>query len=322
MKMNRLLNSLSSKYIVQNKKIIAVIGHSSSETTEAALPMYEKAGLAVISATATSTELNQPNFFRIPPSNEILGSNLARYVEETMNLEKVAFFYDSESTYSRTIKKAFEDKFGKEKTENIDLLEDIESEESKDWNQEIASLVSENFKAAVLFPSTKTVSRTITIAQANAELPEEQRLQFLGGNTLYTKNVFEEHGNIFEGSVLVVPWQQDENAYTKKAQEKWKTEEDVGWRMAMGYDATQVVINALSSLPEGAKRKDVLKKFNEFKDSEYLGQDETSGEELCFDRNGESNRFARIRKVVNGKLQNIEGEEDKPAKSCPINKSQ
>ncbi|MGK7894072.1 MAG: AAA-like domain-containing protein [Xenococcus sp. (in: cyanobacteria)] len=300
-----------AKKIIKHKGIIAVIGHNSSETTEVALPEYEKSGLAVISPTATSTELNRSNFFRIPASNNILGKNLAEYVKETMNLEKVAFFYDSDSTYSKTIKEAFK----KEKTKNIDL------KESKDWSKEIELLVNEGIKAAVLFPSTKTVSRTIAIAQANDTLPEEQKLQLFGGDTLYTKNILEEHGDIFEGSVLVVPWQEDKTAYKKSAEKKWDTEE-VGWRMAMGYDAAQVMIKALSSLSEGARREDVLNKLNEFKNSEYLQEDETSGEELCFHSNGDSNRYARIRQVDDGKLIPVEGKIDQEAESCPLNKSQ
>ena len=295
-----------AKKILPNKKAIAIIGHESSETTEATLLEYENAGLAIISSTATSTELSSPNFLRIPSSNEILGANLAQYAKKKMNLEKVAIFYKSESTYSETLKKAFKEEFN-EKIVAIDITE------SKDWKKESKLLVNQEVKAAVLFPSTTTVSRAIAIAQANAELPEGQRLQLLGGDTLYDEDILSQGGYAFEDLILVIPWQ-NESDYTKAAQERWKKE--VGWRMAMSYDATQVITKVLSSLDEGATREDMLEKLNEFKNSEYLREDETSGEELCFDSKGESNRFARIRKVVNGSLQKIDGETDQEAKDC------
>ena len=151
-----------AKKIINKKRVIAVIGHNSSEATEVVLPEYKKVGLAVIGATATSTELSSDNFFRIPSSNKVFGDNLAKYAKEKMNLEK----------------------------------------------------------------------------------------------------------------------------------------------------------------SEGATRRDVLEKLNEFKKSEYLRKEETSGEQLCFDSKGDSNRYARIRKVVNGTLQKIEGEQDQEAESCPLNKFQ
>ena len=164
----------------------------------------------------------------------------------------------------------------------------------------------------MLLPSTTTASRAIAIAKANAALPEGQRLELLGGGSLYGDDILLQDKHAFEGLVLVVPWH-DQTVYTDKAKERWK--KNVGWRMAMSFDATQVVIQSLS---EGATRQNVLEKLQDFKDSKHLSADQTSGEELCFDSDGNSNRFARIRQVVNGNLQEIKGEKDPEAKPCPL----
>lgn len=49
--------------LVKDASILGVIGHSSTRTTEVALPEYEKAKLAIISPAVTTTSLNNPVLF-------------------------------------------------------------------------------------------------------------------------------------------------------------------------------------------------------------------------------------------------------------------
>ncbi|NER50546.1 MAG: ABC transporter substrate-binding protein, partial [Symploca sp. SIO1A3] len=120
-----------AKQLANNPKILAVIGHNSSEASQAALPEYQQAGLAFITSTATSTELGiatntkseRSVFFRVLPSNKEAGEKLAGYAKQK-DLDRVVIFYDSESTYSNTLKEEFEKKYtdnGGQVVESVDL---------------------------------------------------------------------------------------------------------------------------------------------------------------------------------------------------------
>ncbi|MEH2393970.1 MAG: AAA-like domain-containing protein [Nostoc sp.] len=50
--------------LIKNPNILGVIGHYTSPNSQAALPQYESAGIAMISPGSTSTSLNSPVFFR------------------------------------------------------------------------------------------------------------------------------------------------------------------------------------------------------------------------------------------------------------------
>ena len=73
--------------IAQNpewKNVLGVIGHHSSGASIAALDIYAKAGLTMITPTSTSTELNQNSgkkvFFRTTVNNEAFGRSLAEKI--------------------------------------------------------------------------------------------------------------------------------------------------------------------------------------------------------------------------------------------------
>ncbi len=200
-----------------------------------------------------------------------------------MGLKKVAIFYNDAKTYSKSLKEAFAKKFGGEEIA-IDLTD------SMDWKNEILRLVDEEkVQAAVLFPDTTTTFRAIAIAKANNKLPKEQRLPLLGGDTLYGDDILRKGGAAFEGLVLAIPRYAKTAAYT-----------EVDWRMAMSYDATQVIIQSLSREATRQTLREEIK-------SGHLSADETSGEKLYFNKERNSNRVCCLVKIVEGNVQVIEG---------------
>jgi branched-chain amino acid transport system substrate-binding protein len=76
-----------------------------------------------------------------------------------------------------------------------------------------------------------------------------------------------------------------ETSYAKEARERWKG--NVNWITATSYDATQALINALSS---NATRETVLEKLR----SVDLPPDKTSGDRLRFWATGEPDREFRL----------------------------
>ncbi|NER08641.1 MAG: ABC transporter substrate-binding protein, partial [Okeania sp. SIO3C4] len=267
--------------IVSNKDILGVIGHNSSNATKAALKVYRKEKLPVISSTSTSTELKSEVFFRTVINNSVMAKRLAEYVQE-QSKQKVVIFYNKESSYSEDMKKHFAQELGDFiEVENIDLKKTI------DINEEINSVVSSQFKAGMLFSdvNSETIALVIKIATANNELSENQRLSLFGGDSLYNCGTLKESQQEFIGLILAVPWHKDlkiAEPFLDRAKAQWTG--PVGWRTATSYDATKAFIYALSKSGDNPTRSTVLKKLKEVN----LPSNETSGQNLRFNSEGET----------------------------------
>ncbi|MFM6444314.1 MAG: ABC transporter substrate-binding protein, partial [Dolichospermum sp.] len=98
--------------IIKDDSILGVIGHNSSDVTKTVIPEYEKAGLAIISSTATSNLLKSSVFFRVVDSDEIAGKKLAQYTN-SLGFKKVVIFNNPNSPYSKSITGAFTNEFEK-----------------------------------------------------------------------------------------------------------------------------------------------------------------------------------------------------------------
>ncbi|GAB1542131.1 hypothetical protein NUACC21_48050 [Scytonema sp. NUACC21] len=297
-----------ARLLAADPDVLAVIGHNSSDTSASALQEYEKAGLAVVSPTSTSSSLKSKVFFRTVPSTTIAGNKLAYYIKSKLLLDKLVIFFDSESNYSKSAKQDFETAFklqGGRVVKHVDLRAsnlDPKAVIERSVNQE-------GVRAAVLLPSTQTISVAISVARANAKL--QQRLQLLGDTALYSPNTPIQGGDDVEGLILSVPWFDDGTSsspeYAKNARERWKGE--INWRTAGGYDATQALIDALS---KNATRETILQNLR-YVD---LPPDKTSGDRLRFFATGDPDREYRLVQVCRS------GPAPQGSKSgfCPIEK--
>jgi branched-chain amino acid transport system substrate-binding protein len=265
--------------LAQQSNVLGVVGHNSSDTSLAALPEYEKAKLALISPTATSTKLKGNVFFRTLSDDDAAGKKLADYARKEQ-IKKVAIFYDSTSSYSVSLEAAFKRYFqagGGTFVPSIDL-----ADESVDREKRLKQLAeSDQVAAAVLLPSVKLVPRAISVARANTQLPKDQRLRFLGGDALFDTRTLINGGSAVNGLVLVVSWVADTPStqdYAEAAKIRWGGR--VGWRTANSFDATQALIQSLSGK---VTRSSVLATLR----SLQLPAQETAGEPLKFEESGD-----------------------------------
>ncbi|MFN9404707.1 MAG: ABC transporter substrate-binding protein, partial [Dolichospermum sp.] len=231
--------------IVKDDSILGVIGHNSSDVTKAVIPAYKKAGLAIISSTATSNLLKSSVFFRVVDSDEIAGKKLAQYTD-SLGFKKVVIFNNPNSAYSQSITEAFTNEFekmGGKVLPTIDL-----SDKEFDPREEVRISIKEfQAEAAILFPDTEHTNATIDIAKANQELNNNSPLSLLGGHTLYSNDTLIKGGKAVEGMILSVPWFKETlqaKAFAEKSGKKWRG--GISWRTATSFDATQAFIQALS----------------------------------------------------------------------------
>ncbi|MFN5987871.1 MAG: ABC transporter substrate-binding protein [Dolichospermum sp.] len=284
--------------IVKDDSILGVIGHNSSDVTKDVIPAYKKAGLAIISSTATSNLLKSSVFFRVVDSDEIAGKKLAQYTD-SLGFKKVVIFNNPNSAYSQSITEAFTNEFekmGGKVLPTIDL-----SDKEFDPREEVRISIKEfQAEAAILFPDTEHTNATIDIAKANQELNNNSPLSLLGGHTLYSNDTLIKGGKAVEGMILSVPWFKETlqaKAFAEKSGKKWRG--GISWRTATSFDATQAFIQALSKdNTQDNTRAKVLERLQKVK----LNNNQTSGYPLQFTKERERQGQSVLVEVKEGKF--------------------
>ncbi len=299
--------------LIKDDSILGVIGHNSSNASKSGLVEYEQAGLAMISPTSTSTALSSDVFFRTVPSDAAAGQKLAQYVYYDLYLTKAVIFYNPNSSFSNSLRQAFESEFielggelvGQQQgTTDIQRgLKDI-SNSSFNASAEInASSFEDQAEVAVLIPNADYTSVAIEIARANSNLPKGQRLKLVGGDSLYSADTLTAGGKSVEGLVLAIAWfagTPEAQNFKKAGEQQWGG--IVNWRTAMSFDATQALIEAFS---ENATRSGILENLKQVN----ISENETSGKELGFTPEGERQSDPVLVEVVRDSNNKVPGSE-------------
>lgn len=260
--------------LAKNPNILGVIGHNASDASKAALVEYEKAGIAMVSPTSTSTSLSGSTFFRTVPSDAVSSKKLANYAWTTLRIDKVAIFYNPNSTYSSSLQQAFEANF---KQAGGTVLRSIDMSNPAFKPQEEIKALQGQVGAIVLLPDTKFTTVAIALAVANSQQPTGQQMKLLGGDAVYSSTTLTSGGNAVEGLIIPVPWFA-QTPYAQTAEKRWLGQ--VSWRTAVSFDATQALIKALSS---SASRSTVLQNLK----SINISPAETSGTVVMFETTGD-----------------------------------
>ncbi|PPJ65099.1 hypothetical protein CUN59_01040 [Cuspidothrix issatschenkoi CHARLIE-1] len=293
-----------AQQLVKDDSILGVIGHNSSDATKAALPEYEKAGLAVIAPTSTSIFLLQnPVFFRVVYSDKAAGKALAEYAFNNLKVKRVVVFRNPESIYSNSIREVFTRHFenlGGKVVRNVDI-----TASSFDAKKEVAESVDINkAQAAILLPNTQITDIAIEIAkeitnkneQLKTQKLETPELKMLGGDSLYKRTTLERGGKNVEGLIIAVPWFKDQpeaKSFAQRAEKQWGR--DISWTTATSYDATQAFIKSLSGSSTRTTVLDSLKNVN-------LPMGKTSGSPLQFTPEREREGQAVLVQIKDGKF--------------------
>ncbi|MDF5728609.1 MAG: ABC transporter substrate-binding protein [Rhizonema sp. PD38] len=281
--------------LIKDEKVLGVIGHASSAASKKALPEYQNAGLAMISSSSTSTELNMDNFkvfFRTIPSDEVTAKKLANYAIN-QGLKRVVIYYQQGDTYSDSFKQAFE-KSLKSKGGSVKVKNFIEKEQDVNPPNEVIENKKDKIDADLFLPKFGLISTVTNIASEEQRMKEN--LKLLGGDTLYGSETLRRGKKAIEGLVVAVPWFAKESSsktFADLACTRWGG--GVSWETAASYDATQAFIKAMLQ-SEKPSRSTVLKELK----SIMLSPDKTSGSELKFIDGERNNAEPVLVKVVKG----------------------
>ncbi len=237
--------------LVSRRDILAVVGHFSSDTSNAALDVYQQHKLVMISPTSTSEDLSRygkaPNhvFFRIVPSDRVTAQALANYLINDAREQKAAVFYDSQSNYSQSLQQQFYKSFHASRGKVIEMFDLSDALFNAD-----AALDRSQQKGATAFvvlPNSQTTSKAFLNALKVIKI-NQGRHWIVGGDSLYNSEILEMAGKEAMNRLLVaVPWHESSSPnpnFPKEAKSLWRLELSC-WCTPFAYDATRVLIAAI-----------------------------------------------------------------------------
>jgi len=92
-----------AEMLAMDRNVIGVVGPMNSATVQAALPTYQRAGLAIISQSATYPQLTEMGYnvmFRICPRDDAQGPAAAKFIVEELKAQKI-YIIDDKTTYGQ-----------------------------------------------------------------------------------------------------------------------------------------------------------------------------------------------------------------------------
>ncbi|MDJ0691941.1 MAG: tetratricopeptide repeat protein [Xenococcaceae cyanobacterium MO_188.B32] len=229
----------------ENPDILGIVGPFSSDAALVAGEVYKQKQLVAISPTSTSVKLSNysPYFFRTAPNDTVAAQALANYATDELKVEKAAIFFNSKSGYSQSLKQEFLlaiSQRGGTIVTAIDLSNpNFKARESIDLAQKKGAEV------LMLAVDTPKLDRALKVVEANS-----QKLPILGGDAVIQAKTREIGGKNAVGMVLASPWalkNDSQSNFLRRARSLWG--EEVGWRTALAYDATQALIAAIENNP-------------------------------------------------------------------------
>jgi branched-chain amino acid transport system substrate-binding protein len=235
----------------KDKNILAVIGHNASEVSVAAAPIYQQAGLVMISPTSVARNLSGIGsyIFRITPSSKAMASVLAEHIVKSARKTKVAICFAAKTEASQS----FQEEFTTAVFENGGkLLRSTCDFSDPNFNADEApsQAISAGAEALVLAPSLGGVHHAIGVLHAT-----KGRLPIFGSQTMYAMETLKQGQADANRMVIAVPWHaglETNSSFTTNANKLWGSAGN--WRTAMAYDATLV---AVSGLKLGQSREQV-----------------------------------------------------------------
>ncbi|NJO41646.1 MAG: ABC transporter substrate-binding protein [Cyanobacteria bacterium CRU_2_1] len=230
--------------LVKDPTVLGVIGHFGSDATLAAAGLYQEGRLVMISPTSTSVQVsNEGDYvFRTVPSDRFTAAALSRYMLNTLNMQKAAIYFNSQSDYSQSLKEELTTALN---TEGGAAIEFDVSEANFNARTTLDQAKQQNVQVLILATNTPTLDQALQVIQEN-----DRTLPLLGGDSLYNPGVLEDGKESAERMVVAVPWiilSNPQTEFVQTSRRLWGG--DVSWRTAMSYDATEVLIEGLRRNP-------------------------------------------------------------------------
>jgi branched-chain amino acid transport system substrate-binding protein len=269
-----------SQRIIADPDVLAVIGHCNSRATLAAGPLYESAGVPVVTATSTNPDIAQLGeyVFRVVGNDNDQAQALANGLWEE-NHRAVAVFVDREDAYSRGLADNFRRRFerlGGRVLENAFTVGG-EIAVSVDLREVDAILVTGEYADA------GKIARMVRDLGIIAPI--------VGGDAVYSQGLFAFGGEAARGvrATAFYHYTVRNSPLLPRAQEFAKRFEAVvhappNHNMATAYDATSLILNGLR---EGSTTRQAIQAYLASIGRSRPAYQGVTGK-IAFDANGEA----------------------------------
>lgn len=226
-------------------EILGVIGHFSSDVTLAASKIYQQNQLVAISPTSTSVQLSGigSDIFRTVPSDRFAANALSRYMLTQLKKQKAVIFFNSTSSYSKSLKNEFTTAIygdGGQIVSEIDFA-------NGNFNaaDSVEKAIAQGAEVIMLASNSSTIDQALQVVKVNAK-----RLPLLAGDGAYTAKTLQIGAAGATNMVLAVPWHilaNPQSNFPQTSKQLWRAE--VSWRTALAYDAATALIAGLRVNP-------------------------------------------------------------------------
>lgn len=234
--------------LVSDPTFVAMAGHAFSGATAAAMPIYEKAGIPMMSPSATNPDLTAQGstvFNRNAFTDSEQGKGAANYLYEKLGIKKLAFIHDG-SDYGQGLAKVVEETFVALGGESV-AFEAITPGES-DYSAPLAA-VAAAAPEAIYFGGYNAEASVLVNQMEQAGL---SGVVFFGGDGIYGKDFLAKVGDKGEGvyaATLVPPGTDAILKFNEAYLAAYGTEAGVlsayTWN---SYDAVGALIQAINSV--------------------------------------------------------------------------
>jgi branched-chain amino acid transport system substrate-binding protein len=228
--------------VIGDPQILAVIGSNTSNASLAAAPVYQQAGVVMITPTSMSRDLSGIGsfIFRTVPTSESAANTLAQHIIQVDRKHKLAICFDSSAVDNVSFRDDLMTGFARLGGKVVGVSCDVAT---ADFDP--ASIIDKAIKSgadALFFSShVDRLPRAFQIAEAN-----HGRLPLFSSPTLNTFQTLQE-GYTVDGLTLVTPWQpplvQPIGSFSDRARRLWGGQ--VSWRTAMSFDAGSAILTGL-----------------------------------------------------------------------------
>lgn len=272
--------------IVSDARVAAVVGHYMSDCALEAAPVYAGATLAMVTPSATNPALTkrqlEPSWrgervvFRMVPTDEVQGTFAASFAYRKLGKRRIAVMRD-QTPYAKGLSAQFEKTF-KLMGGRI-LSEDGISAGDKDFKSLLSRVAAEK-PDALYYAGTYIEAGLIALQMRDSGLG---KTTFLSGDGADTPSLFQVAGDAADGAYLTtfnVPLEllPADKGFVDEYRKRWPGE-DLKSYDAIGYDAAQVILDALEKA--GPDRAKIVAALRLTKRRGLVG-------EISFDKKGDS----------------------------------
>jgi branched-chain amino acid transport system substrate-binding protein len=230
---------------VSDPAIVGVVGPGTSGAVKAALPIYDRANLPIISASATNPDLSMTGakvFHRVCPTDADQGPAIASFMVQDLKVQGAAMV-DDKGTYSVGLADEVERKLkelGIGKIERFSVTPD-----EKDFSQILTRIKAANFD--IVFTPLPNTAQAVAFARQMKQLGVDAKQ--MGGDGLFDKTEMIDKANGSTEGVYVsfigpdVKGIPDATAFVDKYRKRFGR--DPGTFAAQTYEATTILLGAI-----------------------------------------------------------------------------